>query len=443
MTAFRRRVSLFALLCLASVSTRALAADNGAAAAGGTGQTNIADNAFGLGGLSQPGNLAGDAIGISSDNVKQINSTSGLGTSLLSGFAPDGKLKGAIGVGFSPFALGAKVDLAKYQSNVFAQWVARSTYSVAISQGQTTGSNGSLAAGFQTVLFEGGDVLLRRWWPDHLDDQPLDQDGHPIPNPANHNLPYKDYWEKLGLDRASYQQGVKYRSAVGTCNGLTAPDKPLPDAPPGQQTNGSVSQARQDAFRKCLDEARKATWNDASLGFGAVMVARAKDNSVTQLQQSNVVLYGSLTYGFDWLDSSDRLYIRKDGSFGSACDSGFHFSCNAEIVAVVKYQTEAAYQIANTPVTAKTLGFGAKLVLGTETASGYGFYVHDRADLPGGAKTINEYGAGFEVKLTKGLWFDISVARNSDKINTPATVGKATVSWDLTQAATLLNPFNH
>lgn len=368
------------------------------AQASGGAPTDVSAGDFGLGPLAQPKSLAGDALGLAPDSVQQIRSGDALASGLLTGVGPDGKLKSAVSLGFSPFAIGASVSSDAYQKHYLQRLVARSRFSLALGPAEAGQDDGSMALGFQTVLFDRGDIMLR------------------------------------GAARGGGNRGVlarcidKRRPAESAQDRAAQPDVGATARPPKPDLIAAAT--------SCVGDMDKATWNDASLGVGVVAVARAQDNRITGASRANTIFYGSFAYGFEGLGEADVL----DDDMRSDCGVRFALACNAQLIFLAKYQTDAAYVLDGAPVTARTYGLGVKLVIGAPRMTGYGFYRHDRAEFAAGAKGLDEYGVGFEQRLRRGLWVGVSVSRKSDRISDPATLAKASVVWSLGDVAKLASP---
>jgi hypothetical protein len=370
---------------------------------------DVFNREFGLPGLLPPDNLAASSLGIGPDDVQQIRNLSGLQTGLLGGIGRDGKLKGGFGLGFSPFALGVSIDADAYATNPFDAMVARTRFSVAISQAETDGKDGAIAIGAQTVLFDRGDTYTR------------------------------------GFGGGGGGASVFERSAVGACwialTQAEAASAPPPPPPKEGEEDKPLPTFLVDGFVKCRTQQKKATWNDASLGVGVATVARAGGNSVTRISNSNNIVYATASYGFDWLDGADELSVGPTG-LKSGCDKGFHLSCNAQLVFAAKYQSDAAFETKDRgPQTGRSYGWGAKLVAGTDRSVLYGFYREENVHFSFAKRDLHEYGAGFETKLGEKLWAHVVIGRKDDDILGQETTAKATLSWDWTETPTLSNLF--
>lgn len=367
---------------------------------------------FGMTGLTPPDNLAASALGIGPDDVSAIRTGTALASNLLSGIGADGEIKGALGMSVSPFALGASVDEFQYRQNYWDRLLARSGASFALSQGETEGSDGSIAVGVRTVLFDRGDVLTRKL----SDAGPNDSSAAKMCTTA-------------AISRTSSQPATSNND-----------DLSIPEGP--GESSGTVSPALMAAYLGCARKVEAAAWNDASLGVGVVMVSRAQDNSIFDISRSNTVGYVTATWGFEGVGESDELSL-GDGGLTSKCDTGFHLSCNAQVVFHYKYQSDGAYEL---PVIGSATGesnaYGVKLVAGTPRSVGYVFYREEEVDFASiDDRQVVEYGIGFEAKVTSKMWLSITGGRRDDDILGEENTVKANLSWDLASAPAFLNRF--
>jgi len=367
-------------------------------------QQDVFSRGFGMSGLTAPDNLAAGALGIGPDNISQIRTGSSLSSSLLSGIGPDGRLKGALGISVSPFALGVWIDESGYDKDFWQRLTARSSASIAFSQGETDDSDGSIAVAGQTVVFDRGDSLRR---------EALNHDGTLVP-------------------------AVKHCTTVSAG---VSDETPRPSEE--GETTGDVEPKLLTAYVACARKLERVAWNDASLGIGVVVVSRAEDNSIFDISRSNTVGYVTATYGFEGLDRSDELALSASGGLSSGCDNGrFRLSCNAQVVFHFKYQSDGVYEL---PVTGMASGestsFGVKLVGGTARSVGYAFYREEDVKFDFGDRRVTEYGLGFETKLPGRLWLNVSAGRRDDEILGEENTVKANLSWDILSASQILNRF--
>lgn len=366
------------------------------------------NTALGLPGLTAPANLAAGALSIGPDDVKPITSVSSLGSSVLSGIGADGSLKGAYGLSVSPFALGTSIDLEAYKKNMFQRWVARTSLSGALSQAETSDGNGTMAVGLQTVLFDRGDMLLR---------QTSKEDG-----------------QKLALETCAIDAAAKITDRDST-------RAPRPPSTGETESDGPVPDALLGSYLACAEGLNKATWNDTSLGVGVVTVARATGNKVSDLNQSNTVVYVSLSYGFDGIGGGENIKT-TGGTITSDCDKEFRLTCNAQLVVRFKYESDAAYELKGAaPTSAETFGVGTKLVVGNPRTVGYAYYRQETAKFMTGDRDLHEWGLGVETKVGEKTWVNFVAGRKDDDIRGNETTVKASFSWDITSAAALVNPF--
>jgi hypothetical protein len=374
-------------------------------AAAGQDEQDVFSRGFGMAGLTAPDNLAAGALGIGPDNISQIRSGSSLSSTLLSGIGPDGKLKGALGLGVSPYALGVWVDETQYRTDFWRRITARSSASIALSQGETEESDGSIAVGGQTVVFDRGDLLMR---------SARDSSGAQVP-------------------------------AVQRCTTLSAAsdDELTMPQQPGE-TTGDVDPRLLSAYVACARKLERVAWNDASLGLGIVLVSRAEDSSIFDISRSNTVAYLTATYGFEGVDRSDELTISENGALSSGCDDGqFRLSCNAQVVFHFKYQSDGVYELPVTGMaTGESTSFGVKLVGGTARSVGYAFYRKEEVEFDLGERRVTEYGLGFETRLPGKLWLNVSAGRRDDDILGEENTVKANLSWDILSASRFLNRFS-
>ena len=363
--------------------------------------------ALALPGLTAPANLAAGALSIGPDDVKPITSVSALGSTLLSGIGADGSLKGAYGLSVSPFSLGAEIDLDAYKRSVFQRWVARANLSGALSQAETSDGNGTMSVGLQTVLFDRGDILLRK--ASRQDELPL------------------------------LQQCTDY-----AVRAIKSDTRDQPGPPPGDgstETEGDVPAVLLDRYLACAEALNDATWNDSSLGVGVVTVARATGNKATDLNQSNTIVYVSFTYGFDGIGAGENIRI-ENGAIISDCGVKFRLACNSQLVVRLKYESDAAYEIKGAaPTSAETYGVGAKLMVGNPKTVGYAYYRQETAKFTTDDRDLHEWGLGVEMKVGAKTWINFVAGRKDDDIRGNETSVKASFSWDITNAAALTNPF--
>lgn len=395
---------ILGLLAASSVVGAAHAADTEATT---DAAAKALSKALTLPGLTAPTNLAAGALSIGPDDVKPITSVGALGSTLLSGIGADGSLKGAYGLSVSPFGLGASIDLDAYKQSVFQRWVARSNLSGALSQAETSDGNGTMAVGLQTVLFDHGDILLRK--ASRHDKLPL--------------------LEQCTIDAVNAIQGDgNVHAGPPPKNGDTERDADVPAV-------------LLDRHLACAEALNKATWNDSSLGVGVVTVARATGNKATDLNQSNTVAYVSFTYGFDGIGAGENIKT-ENGAIKSDCGVKFRLACNAQLVVRFKYESDAAYELKGAaPTSAETYGVGAKLVVGNPKTVGYAYYRQETAKFTTGDRDLHEWGLGMEMKVGAKTWVNFVAGRKDDDIRGNETTVKASFSWDITNAAALINPF--
>ncbi len=389
---------------------------------GGGDQVDIFDRTFGIGSLTPPTNLAASALSVGSDSINKITSSDALITTLGNGIDANGRFKWTGALEVSPYALGASIDSEAYRTDPLQRVVANSRLSLAFSEGESENSDGSIAFGVQTVLFDRGDTFLR----------PYSTDG--------------DYYSQYGAATTAAQACAN--NAVRT---EQVRNRGLGAAPP-PPTDGTVeSDSDSDLaplYANCIREIRRSTWNDASLGIGVVTVARADENQIDDISQSNTVAYVTASYGFEGLDSSDRFRFGpvtqgSEPQLYSNCGNGFELSCNAQLVFQAKYQTDGVYEIPDLGErTGESFGWGGKFVAGSAKSSGYAFYRQENVDVDGTDFDVLEYGIGFEARVFGDQWLNISVSRlDNDLVEEDETVAKASISFSFNDAARFVNPF--
>tara|TARA_R110000803_G_scaffold154879_1_gene219666 strand:+ start:1358 stop:2620 length:1263 start_codon:yes stop_codon:yes gene_type:complete len=387
-------------------------------------QTDVFDQTYGLSSLTPPTNLAASALSVGSDSITKITSADALITTLGSGIDASGQFKWTGGLEVSPYALGASIDGGKYRQSYTSRLIANSRFSFAFNEGETEDSEGSIAFGLQTLLFNRGDTYLRSF-----------------------ELEAAEYVANVGAAETAIQA-----CARNSINAAMVENAGLGDAAPPPVDGTSERESESDLapfYENCIREIRASTWNDASLGVGIVAVARADGNEIDDISQSNTIAYLTATYGFDWLDKSDEFVFGKQSGGAtpelySNCGRGFRLSCNAQVVFQLKYQSDGVYEIPDIgEKSGESLGWGAKLVAGSSKSVGYAFYRQENVDVEGQKFDVHEYGIGFEARVFGDQWINLSVSRlDNDLMTEDETVAKASISFSFNDAARLVNPFS-
>jgi len=373
---------------------------------------NIFDETFGVSSLTPPTNLAASALSVGTDSIAKITSSDQLITSLGNSIDASGKFRWTGGLEISPYALGASIDGDEYRNNLLKQLLARSRVSFAMSEGETQDSEGSLAVGFQSVLYDRGDTYLR-------------------PTAGNKYNASKACFEKH-LETAQRKWDVEQlKKEAEQSEGSSSAE---------EIASGPI--IHPSKYKECIEQIRRSTWNDASLGLGFVTVSRADENEITDISQSNNIGYVSASYGFDWLDTADN-FTDTGSEISSKCGDGFHLSCNAHLVFQLKYQSNGVYEIPNIgEKSGESIGWGTKLVAGSAKSSGYAFYRQENVEIENQEFDVHEYGIGFETRVFGDQWLVLSVSRlDNELMPDDETVAKATFSFNFNDAAKFVNPF--
>ena len=322
--------------------------------------------------------------------------------------------------------------------------IANSRISLAFSEGETEESEGSVAVGIQSVLYDRGDTLMRGFEDDSSksvaavcaqneiararEDSP--GIGAAAPPPT----------ENSGTDDSTEEE-AETSAGVEDPNG-----EPLGETQDGSENSGEQERNSDSDlapnYANCIREIRRSTWNDASLGLGIVTVARANRNEIDDISQSNTVAYLTASYGFEFLDDADEFKLRGGGIY-SDCGNGFNLSCNAQILFQLRYQSDGVYEVPTLGErTGEALGWGSKFVAGTARSNGFAFYRQDNVDIEGMEFDVHEYGVGFETRVFGDQWFNLSISRiDNDLLEGDESVVKASISFSFGDAAQFFNPF--
>lgn len=415
-----------------------------ASAQGDDDTTDIYDSSFGMGTLTPPTNLAGSALSIGSDSITRITSSDALVTTLGNGIDANGRFGWTGGLEISPYALGFSVSSEEYRDSRWRRLIANSRISLAFSEGETEESEGSVAVGIQSVLYDRGDTLMRGFEDDSSksvaavcaqneiararEDSP--GIGAAAPPPT----------ENSGTDDSTEEE-AETSAGVEDPNG-----EPLGETQDGSENSGEQERNSDSDlapnYANCIREIRRSTWNDASLGLGIVTVARANRNEIDDISQSNTVAYLTASYGFEFLDDADEFKLRGGGIY-SDCGNGFNLSCNAQILFQLRYQSDGVYEVPTLGErTGEALGWGSKFVAGTARSNGFAFYRQDNVDIEGMEFDVHEYGVGFETRVFGDQWFNLSISRiDNDLLEGDESVVKASISFSFGDAAQFFNPF--